>query len=85
MVAVKTEQIKVLSHTTHHKKQHFTWVGKMLRDHLARMQPSLGPEASCPGTTRQGDRIREPASPTGDAYLRPKSQSTTKKKDSISY
>ena len=29
------------------------------------------------GATRQSDRIREPATPTRDAYLRPKSQSTT--------
>ena len=41
------------------------------------MQRSLVPEASCPGTTRQGDRIREPISPTCDAYQRPKSQSST--------
>ena len=48
----------------------------MLRNHHKRMQPSLGPEASCPCTARQGNRIREPATPTRDAYLRPKSQST---------
>ena len=41
------------------------------------MLPSLVPEASFPGTTRQDDRIREPVIPTRDAYLRPKSQSTT--------
>ena len=41
------------------------------------MQPSMGIEASDPDTTRQGDRNREPAPPTRDAYLRPKSQSTT--------
>ena len=53
------------------------WVGEMLHNHLVRMQPSLEPKATCPGTTRQGDRIREPATLTRDAYLRPKSQSTT--------
>ena len=41
------------------------------------MPPSLGPEATFPGTTRQGDQIQEPAIPTGDAYQRPKSLSTT--------
>ena len=46
----------------------------MLRNHLERMQPSHGPEASCPDTTRQGDRNREAAPPTRGAYLRPKSQ-----------
>ena len=48
----------------------------MLRIHLIRMQPSYGPEASCPCTARQSDQIREPATQTHDAYLRPKSQST---------
>ena len=33
------------------------------------MPPSLLPEASCPGILRQGDQIREPATPTRDAYL----------------
>ena len=47
----------------------------MLRNHLVRMPLSHGPEASFPDTTRQGDRIREPATPTRDTYLRPKSQS----------
>ena len=41
------------------------------------MPPSHGSEASCPDTTRQGDRNREPATPTCDAYLRPKPQSKT--------
>ena len=49
----------------------------MLRNRLVRMQPSLGPEASCPGTTRQFDQIREPTTPTRDAYLRSKCQKTT--------
>ena len=41
------------------------------------MQPSLGPEAPWPDITRQGDRIRQQATPSRDAYLRPKSQSKT--------
>ena len=41
----------------------------MLHIHLVHMT-SPGPEASCPGTTRQGDQIRERATPTRDAYLR---------------
>ena len=40
------------------------------------MQQSLGPEASCPDTTRQGDQILEPVISPREAYLRPKSQST---------
>ena len=31
----------------------------MLHNHLVRVQPSHGHKASCPGTTSQGDRIRE--------------------------
>ena len=46
----------------------------MLRNHLERMQPSHGPETSCPDTTRQDDRNREPAPPTRDAYLRLRAQ-----------
>ena len=49
----------------------------MLLNQLERMQPSHVPKASCPDTTRQGDSNREPAPPIRDAYLRPKSQSTT--------
>ena len=49
----------------------------MLRNHLETKQPSHGPEASCPDTTKQGDRTREPAPPTRGAYLRTKSQRTT--------
>ena len=49
----------------------------MLHIHFAQMHPSLGSEASCPSTTRQGDQIREPATQTRDAYTRPKFQSTT--------
>ena len=45
----------------------------MLRNHLERMQPSHVPEASCPNTTRQGDRNREPAPPTRDACLQDQS------------
>ena len=48
----------------------------MLRNHLLRMEQSVRPEVTCPGT-RQGDRIQEPVTPTGDAYLRPKSQVKT--------
>ena len=44
------------------------WVGEMLRNHLERMQPSHVPKASCPDTTRQGDRNQEPEPATGDAY-----------------
>ena len=43
-----------------------TWVAVRLHLHLVRMPPSLGPEASSPGTTRQGDEIREPATLTRD-------------------
>ena len=42
----------------------------MLRINLVWMQPSLGPKApeeSYPSTIRQGDKIREPATPTLDA------------------
>ena len=49
----------------------------MLHIHLIHMPPSHGHEATCPGTTRQGDRIKEPATLTLNANLRPKSQSTT--------
>ena len=49
----------------------------MLSSHLVRIQPSLDLEESCPGTSRQGDQIREPATPTRTAYLRPKSVSIT--------
>ena len=49
----------------------------MLSHNLACMQPSLGLEASCPDTTRQGDQIGKPVTPTRDAYPRAKSQSKT--------
>ena len=42
---------------------------KMLRNHLERMQPSHGPEASCPDTTRQGDRKMLPPPPTKPTTL----------------
>ena len=59
------------------QQPHSNWVGEMLHIHLVCMPPSLGPKATFPGTTRQGDQIREPATPTRDAYQRPKSLSTT--------
>ena len=53
----------------------------MLRNHLVRMQPSLGPEASCSGSTRQGDRIREPETQT----LARISETKVSEHNSISY
>ena len=41
------------------------------------MQQSHMPDASCPDTSRQSDRNREPATPTRDVFRRPKSQSKT--------
>ena len=61
-------------------------VGEILHIHLARMQLSPRPEASCPCTTRLGDQIQQAATPTLETkfwdiwdikYLRPNSQSTT--------
>ena len=67
----------LLAHTVFHNNHTLIWVGEMLCIHLVRPQPSLGPEASCTGTRRQGYRIWEPATPTSDAHLRLKSQSTS--------
>ena len=36
-----------------------SWAGEMLHIHPVRMPPSLGREASCLGTTKQGDQIWE--------------------------
>ena len=66
-----------ISKPAFHNNDTQIWVGETLRNHLLRMQPSLGSDASCIGTTRQGDQIRKPATSTRDAYLRPMSQSTT--------
>ena len=35
---------------------------------LTHTQPVDGPEASCPGTTKQGDQFQEPVTPICDAY-----------------
>ena len=67
-VAVKIEHLQDLSYTTNPENQHFSTItqilaGEMIRKQLIRMQPSLGPEASCPGTTKLGDQ-------TGNQQLR---------------
>ena len=53
------------------------WVGEMPRIYLAHVQPSHGPAAFHPCTTRQDDKIQEPATLIYDACPRPGSQSTT--------
>ena len=85
-VAVKTEHIlhmfclspqtmkTSISQQHNHTK---ILVGEMLRNHLVLVQQYISPEASCKGTTIQGEKIREPATSICVAYLRPKSQSTT--------
>ena len=74
---------KILSHTKHPNKQYFATT--TLKFGLAGCSVTIsyvcsnpsGPSRPYSGTTRQGHQIREPATPTRDAYLRPKSQSTT--------
>ena len=83
MVALQTEHVEFLNSTTHCEYQHLTtatltfFVGEMPHIHLAHMQPSHGPAAFHPGTTRQDDQIQELATVVYDACPRTGSQSTT--------
>ena len=63
---------KVLPHTTNPKNQHFlTTTPSRTYVAIPRARGIL------PRHNKTGHRNREPASPTRDAYMRPKSQSTT--------
>ena len=80
---IQTKHIEVLSGTTNPKYQDFTTatlkfgLAKYFITHHAHMQPFHGPEAFCPGTTRQDNQIQEQATMIYDACPRPRSQSTT--------
>ena len=70
---------------SHHnrKNEHFKtttlkfWLAKCFVTSRTYAAILHGPKASCPSKTRHGDRLQEPATPTRDTCLRPKSQSTT--------
>ena len=74
---IKTEHIQVLSHTTNHKNEHFAAI--TLKFGLANCYVTISYVCSHPSGLRHlapgdhGDRHREPATPTRDAYIRDQS------------